>query len=322
MFVLSILLLGGTGLGQRGNPNEEAALSPDQREYRRQQEQRANESRSAQELRQLEQNRNASIRLLATKREKPYTQEELAKIKALLEPNEADAAKYKNFLRQPKTGLSRLFTDFGCEEKNIIRVDAECADYIPGSWALSFRKKDYSDSYFYDLKFKQGNLLSGSVLSLGILTALGDVPLENVTLTGEGVKFLAELKPETEQEAAAKQMSGFVKGTESGGYKYSGKIRVEENMTYGLRVVAYRMPQNVRLLLAFDEKTPVDNGFFSFPLNDFDERDDITVAFRVVRKETDNITILWKELSRKDAPKLIFPKGVKKAVVKSKDASD
>ena len=317
MAVFCFFLFSGLVAGQRTNSSEEATLSPDQVEYRRQMEQRSRDNRQSQELRQLEQNRNASMRLPTTKRDKSYTREELARIKALLEPNAADSAKFKDFLRQEKTGLFRLFPFLDCEAKNLVRVDGECADYVSGSWSYSFRKKDYSDATFFDLKFRDGSLISGSALSLGILAALGDVPLENVSLASDGMRFLAELKPAADQPDSEKQISGFVKGVDAGGYKYSTKIKVEENTTYGLRVVAYRMPDSVKLIFDSADKT-LDNDFYSFPLNQFDDRDDVTIAFRIVRKEAGSITILWKELKRTDAPKLVFPKDVKKAVVKSK----
>jgi hypothetical protein len=318
MCIFSLLLFSGLVPGQRTNPAEESALTPDQVEYRRQQDQRSRENRQAADLRQLEQNRNASIVFPTTKRDKPYTREETAKIKALLEPNREDSARYKDFLRQSKTGLFRLFPFLDCEGANLIRVDAECADYISGSWSYSFRARNYSDATFFDLKFREDNLISGSALSLGILTALGDVQLENVSLASDGMKFLAELKPETGQPESEKQIGGFVKGVESGGYKYSNKIKIGENMTYGLRVVAYRMPESVKLVFDSGDKPVAGNGFYSFPLNQSDERDDVVIAFRIVRKEAGNITILWKELKRAAAPKLVFPKDVKKATVKSK----
>jgi hypothetical protein len=250
---------------------------------------------------------------------KPYTKEELERIEALKKPGEADLAKYADFLKQSKTGMFRLFPFLACVEKNLIRVDAECADFIPDSAGYSFRLRDYNDQNFYDVKSKDGQLVTGSMLSLGVLTALGDAPLESVSLTSDGMKFLAQLKPETGQKEAEKQIDGFLKGVEADGYKYSTKLKIEENTTYGLRVVAYRMPDNVALVLG-DDSVNSAAAKFSYPLNRFDKRDDIIVAFRIIRRDAEdgNVTILWKELSRTDAPKLVFPKDVKSVIVKAK----
>ena len=246
---------------------------------------------------------------------KPYSKEELAQIEALKRPGEADLVKYAYFLKQKGTGMFRLFPYLPCIEKGLLRADGECANHVYDSWAYSFRAKYYSSLYYHDLKYKDGNLIAGgSLLSLGILTKLGDVAVEKISLTSDGMKFLAELKPETGQQESETQISSFVKGVEAGGYKYSTKIKIEENTTYGLRVVAYRMPGDVKLLLT-DNPGPF--GDINHQINKLDERDDMTIAFRILRREADgNITIIWKELSRTDAPKLVLPKGVKRLIIK------
>ena len=251
-----------------------------------------------------------------TKRDKPYTKEELAQLEALKRPSEADLAVYADFLEKKGTGMFRLFPYLNCTEKGLIRIDGECADYVFDSWTYSFRSKDYRESRFLDIKYEDGHLVTGSLLSLGILTPLGDVPVEKVTLTSDGMKFLADLKPETDYQETEKQFNSFAKGVEDGGFTYSSKTKIEEPMTYGLRVVAYRMPIKVQLFLGDDPAFNNQNLKFSYPINEFDKRDDIIVAFRIIRKEKDgNVTIVWKELSRTDAPKLVFPKDIKKVIV-------
>jgi hypothetical protein len=308
---LGILFLVQTGFAQGSVPTDPNNREP---EYVR----RMRESREYWDRfnRGMIANRDRQPRIVPRKYPdgKPYSKEEIEQIEALKRPDEADLAKYADFLKQKKTGMFRLFPYLACIEKGLIRVDGECADFIPDSWAYSFRAKDFSIPFFFDLKYKDGNLVTGSLLSLGVLTALGDVSMENVSMTSDGMKFLAELKPETGQKESEKQIEDFVKGVESGGYQYSTKVKVEENTTYGLRVVAYRMPGDVKLLLT---DKPLPRGDFNYQINRYDERDDITLAFRIIRRETDgNVTILWKELSRADAPKLVFPKGVKKIIVK------
>jgi hypothetical protein len=248
---------------------------------------------------------------------KPYTREEIEQLKELLKPDEKDSAKYAAFLKQSKTGLFRLFRFQDCETKNLIRVDGECRDYIPNSGLYSFRAKNYSETAFFDLKWRDEILVSGSTLSLGILTSLGDVPVEQISLASDGMKFLADLKPATEQAECVKQMAQFVQGLESGGYAYASRIKIEENKTYGLRVVAYRMPNGVKLELVSEDVRRFPYGD-SYPLNTADIRDDVVIAFRIVRRSADNVSILWKELRRTDAPKMVFPKDVKIVTVKPK----
>ncbi|MEP6903577.1 MAG: hypothetical protein ABJA66_17775 [Actinomycetota bacterium] len=46
---------------------------------------------------------------------------------------------------------------------------------------------------------------------------------------------------------------------------------------------------------------------------DGDNRIDLTLAFRVIRKEPDGgITLLWKEIERQKSPPIKFPKREKK----------
>jgi hypothetical protein len=111
--------------------------------------------------------------------------------------NPEDVATYNDFLGTTKTGIFRLFPDNGCVTKNVVRIDPDCANFVPLSSSFSFREGAYKE----------------------------DTEL----------KFLGLAK---------------------------------------------------------------------------DDRDDIIVTFRIVRKEADgNVTIVWKELNRKETPKLKFGKG-------------
>jgi hypothetical protein len=106
------------------------------------------------------------------------------------------------------------------------------------------------------------------------------------------------------------------KGVAEGGYRYATSAPAEENMTYALRVVAYRT-KGISLAGFTDTLTADDIKFGG--LNRFDTRIDLTVAFRIVRRdENSSVTILWKQLNRQDAPKLVFAKNEKLSDIKSK----
>jgi hypothetical protein len=145
-------------------------------------------------------------------------------------------------------------------------------------------------------------LVTDGILTQGILVALGDIGLENISLASGGLNFLAEYKPETLSEKALKQTFQLIKGIDSDGYLYRKTLPAKENTTYALRVIAYRgsVLQTFRGML--------------FNMLAGDERADIIVAFRVLKKDekTGSFTLVWRELSRKDAPKIIFPKKSKK----------
>lgn len=312
---LVILLLGcvfySTGKGQ----NSDAA----ERERQRQETERARQryeadlNRRMKEMNELMNPTPAAIYVKPAPQVPSLSKEERTRIKAMLAPNAEDAAKYKDFLRQKNTGLFRLFPDFDCQqEKNVIRVDGNCANVVPGSWNYSFRQKNYSDTDLRDVRFKNGNLISEGFLSQGILVRLGDVPLENVSPASGGMKFFLEFKPETRLEDAKKQFAQIEKGIETGGYKYANNIKADEDTTYAMRVVAYRNKINNRGLS--NETTADDLRYFY--LNS-DKRTDLTIAFRIIRRDADgSITILWKELNRQDAPKIVFTKNEKLSDIK------
>lgn len=237
----------------------------------------------------------------------PETKEQRAAIKKALSPNAEDSEKYKTFLQQSNTGLFRLFPDFGCEdEKLTIRVDGNCVNQIPGTWFYSFRRKGYSEGLrFRDLHFIDGNLVSRGILLQGILVNLGDVPLETVLPSSGGVKFLLDFKPGSQSEEAKKQYAEFNKGIETGGYRYANSLKADENKTYALRVIAYR--SKVDQSEAWEQPTADKFRFYANALDG--KRIDLTVAFRIIRKDEDgNITILWKEINRGESPKFDFGK--------------
>lgn len=237
---------------------------------------------------------------------KPLTKTEQATIKAILAPDAEDAAKYKNFLNQKNTGLFRLFPNLGCESSNAARAESDCKTLVSGSWSYSFRREDYSDIDFPDVQFEDGNLISKGFLAQGILVRLGDIPLEAVTPRSDGVKFLLGFAPANQIGAAKKQFVQISKGVAGdGGYRYSNSVRAEENTTYVLRAIAYRAAVDTQGLPNF----VAPHVFNLIYLNDIDKREDLTVAFRVVRRdENGGITILWKELTRQNSPKIVFSK--------------
>lgn len=215
----------------------------------------------------------------------------------LLIPRIEDQKKYADFLRQPNTGLIKLMPDLGCgENPKILVVSEVCTQYtMPGGGsAYSFRKETYRIWRLADLLHKDGIIHAVGTRSQGILVALGDVPLDNISLRTEGVKFLTDFVPETEFEEAKKQNRKLLEGIMQGGFYYRKALRAVEDSTYVLRSVAYRgkFYRSVRGLV-YNEL-------------DFDKRRDVIVAFRIVRqdKSDGSITLLWRELANMKSPAL------------------
>ncbi|MGI8556202.1 MAG: hypothetical protein ACR2LT_07595 [Pyrinomonadaceae bacterium] len=218
--------------------------------------------------------------------------------KMLLKPNDQDLIAYADFLKQPNTGLIKLFPDAGCQDNaEIVRADAECLGWIPNSSFYSFRRNKYINQSVADIRYKDGFFISDGLLAQGIMAALGDISLENVSLEKNNLRLLANYKPEPKARDAAEQSEKITAGIKIGDYTYRNIWQAVENTTYALRVIAYRGVYYV--------------PFRGYPFNilDGDTRKDVIIVFRVVRKDTDgSVTLLWKELDRKDSPKIIVPK--------------
>lgn len=209
-------------------------------------------------------------------------------------PEAEDLTRYAAFLQQPKTGIIRLVGDIGCDANAfVLRADEECLSSIPGGSFYSFREREYSSSALSDIRLKDGLLITDGVLSQNILVNLGDLPLESLTLATNGMKFLTDFVAETDSREAIGQYVKITRGIRNGKFVYLKVYPATVNTTYAMRLIAYKG----KFLRMY-------RGFIYDALSG-DERADLIVAFRVIRKENDSITLIWKELERKKAPKII-----------------
>ncbi|HVE58323.1 MAG TPA: hypothetical protein VNB22_15940 [Pyrinomonadaceae bacterium] len=218
--------------------------------------------------------------------------------KKRLVPNPQDLRKYEQFLEQPHTGIFRLMPDIGCTENiNVIKADAVCLSFIPESSYYSFREKEHTIELLSDIRLKNGVFISDGILSQSILVHLGEIALEEIAPASEGLAFLTEFSPSAQGVEAQNQYTQMMRGVKVGKYEYKKAVPMIENATYALRVVAYKG----NVFRTF-------RGYW-FDLIEGDKRIDLTIAFRVIRKEQDGaVTLLWKEIGRKDSPRLTFPK--------------
>lgn len=219
---------------------------------------------------------------------------------AAISPNAAILQKYSAFLSLSNSGIFRLLPDTGCAVNDrVISAKEECIKYsMPGAGnSYSFRTENYRIRRLADLSLLSGGLSITGVFMHGIMTNIGDVPLENVTLSSPGVGYLAAFKPSTSPDDVIRTDDRFQKGEEHGGFQYAKQFKVDTNSTYVLRTVAYR-GKVLRSL-----------GGVRYNELDFDKRKDVIVAFRVIEKSDDgSVTIIWRQLLEADAPKLKMPK--------------
>jgi len=221
----------------------------------------------------------------------------------LVAPDAEDAAKYADFLRQSKTGLIRLLSDEACQENAIVVVANDfCMKYknVFGGSSYSFRARNYAVGRFSDVVYKNGTLYSTGKMTLGFLVDLGtDVSLKDVSAETAGAKYVFEFVPPEDLPQIEATVAIFLNGVETNSFKYQKFYSLQENHTYLLRSVAYRKRgQSERNILIYDELAN-------------DERKDVIIALQVVRLsdvEKNSVTLLWKELQRKDAAKITVDK--------------
>lgn len=251
----------------------------------------------AQPLRQTSRSLTSGNRNLFPIRNKPNSRQ-----KKKLQPDSADLSRYANFLSQPKTGIFRLFPDLGCEENpNVVKADKKCLEAIPESSFYSFREKEHTAEYLSDIRLKNNYFVTDGILTNGFLVTLGDVELDKISLSTEALTFMQNYSARAESAEAQKQIIQMSRGIKSGKFLYRKSFPVAENTAYALRVIAFRGG----IYRTF-------RGY-RYNLLQGDKRIDMTVAFRVVRKNEDgSVTLLWKELDRRDAPKFQFPKRKKR----------
>lgn len=207
--------------------------------------------------------------------------------------NPEDKARFAAFLKQPRTGIFRLHDIKNCEEsEKVYNVEDPCpAHIIDKASAYSFSEQDYEYRLLSDIFLEKSNLRIRKIGTLSFLTNLGDVPIENLTLAASGIREMAEFVPSADKKEVIAQYRVASRGFQIGKYVYKTSRPLKENSTYAMRAITYRFETP-----NFNVKT---------------RRLDIIVVFRVVRAHDDgSVSVLWKELHRQDAPKLLDKKFV------------
>jgi hypothetical protein len=212
----------------------------------------------------------------------------------VLSPAKDDLQRFAAFLQQPNTGITRLVKDYGCAENpnSIVVASADCLVYtMPGAGSsFSFRINNYQLRRLSDLTYTGNSFQSTGIMLHGLLVDIGDVPLEDVSAATKGAEFLINFKPATDLKSAFKIDSQVIEGIKKDGFLYRRNLAAAEGTTYLLRSIAYKG----KLLRAVQGIT-----FNEF---EFDKRKDVTIAFRVVRRDAESATIIWKELDSKKSP--------------------
>jgi hypothetical protein len=188
-----------------------------------------------------------------------------------LSPSEEDRNSYAEFLRTPGTGLIRLlpretYDDNAKKGRQTIVTRGGGAYY-------SFTRLTHEYGYGSDIELAQDTLSTGFAgADYGLLTNLGDVPLESVSLETPAAAIFAAYNPPTDEPKVRLEAQRFGTGADLQGITVSRHLPLKLNSTYLLRSIC------------IDET-------------------DVIVAFRVVRIDSDRSAILlWKELKKNPKP--------------------
>ena len=196
--------------------------------------------------------------------------------KRILEPSEEDKTTYAAFLQQPNTGLIRLLPREKYDDQAYKGSTKSSVTIRGGGAYYSFTalSHDYN-SGGPDLSLEMGSFGVGFAgANYGMLTNLGDVALETVTIEYPGARYMSEYVVPGEEPDARAEARRFGQGVTVESALYRSRTPAKLNTTYLLRSITYITS-------------------------------DVLVVFRVVRQESDgSVVIAWKMLKKYPAPKL------------------
>ena len=215
------------------------------------------------------QSRSEVLKELETKRA-----ELVALEKSFLEPAEEDRSLYSEFLRQPDTGLIRLLPRDKYDSESY-KNNNKTITMRGGGAYYSFFRKTHEYGYGSDIELDHDQLSTGFAgADYGMLTDLGDIPLESVGTELPAVTLFAAYKTPTEEPLARSEYRRLQQGAELEGLPVRSRLQLKLNSTYLLRSINYRSS-------------------------------DVLVAFKVVRIDSDgSAVLLWKLLKKYETPNL------------------
>ena len=191
-----------------------------------------------------------------------------------LSPSEEDRNAYAEFLRIPDTGLIRLLPRETYDDN--ARKDRQTIVTRGGGAYYSFTRLTHEYGYGSDIELSQSYLSTGFAgADYGLLTNLGDVPLESVSLETPAADIFAAYNAPTEEPKVRLEQRRFAMGADLQGISVSRRVPLKLNSTYLLRSICI-------------------------------EETDVLVAFRVVRIDSDKSAILlWKVLKKNPKPTMV-----------------
>jgi hypothetical protein len=189
-----------------------------------------------------------------------------------------------------KMNLAKILNN-KCNDGNVVNVAdiARCENALQiwgGGSFYSFRNEtnfNTESGGWADIRLRDGKFISETPRNQVIMSRVGDVSIENLTLNSLAVKFLKDYQTKKKFSEIDLQKKLLSSGITENGFLYSTTAPVELNSIYVLRTIAYKTQS--------DEPGDI--------------RADLILAFKVVGIEKDgSVIIIWKELKKDDAPRM------------------
>ena len=202
--------------------------------------------------------------------------------KGILAPKANDVAQYQFLLSQKNTGIMRLLPR-EVYDSGTYKVPRVLAMRGGGAY-FSFHHRAHEYGYGSDISYEYGLLRVGFAgANYGMMTDLGDTPLDPISADDPRAHFLLNYKPPRKEKDARTEAQKFnalrkphgLTGFSVDGVSYVSRADAVVNHTYLLRSIDYRTS-------------------------------DLLVAFRIVSVNDDGgLTIAWKILRKYGPPDLI-----------------
>lgn len=177
--------------------------------------------------------------------------------KKVLAVPDTDREEFAAFLNQPETGMIRLLPreTYDGNAKRGLALNGGGAFY-------SFVLKTHEYGQGSDIALEQGQLSVGFAgADYGMLLNLGDISIDQVASDHVATRALLDYRPPMKEAEVRAEYRKLWQGIELSGFTFKGRVPANVSNTYLLRSISI-------------------------------DRSDTVVAFRIIRKDTDNSLIL------------------------------
>lgn len=204
--------------------------------------------------------------------------------KKLIEPDPSIRKQYAAFLKKPDTGIVKLL-DVICSGIGVVEFPKACDAGIPGNGGhYSLREREYFYPGLSDAILKDGRLYTSGFLVQGLIVSLGEVPIEELSLTSKGIHHLSAFVPAESSQQAHTQRLQLESGLRMGEHVYYRSVQLKKDHSYAIRLIAYRSRAKTLSV---------------------DSRVDMIAVLKVVAIDPDgSVTFVWRQLQKRDAPNL------------------